>query len=157
MIYSDRSDLSKELLKLRKKGKKIVFTNGVFDIIHSGHVEYLKAAKELGDVLVIGVNTDDSVRALKGPQRPINKLDERLFVLDALKPVNFVVSFSESTPIELIKVLKPDIHVKGGDYTEDQLPEAKIVKEYGGTVKIIPFKNGFSVTGLIKKIKTTSK
>ena len=157
MIFSDRLELSKELLKIRKKGKTIVFTNGVFDIIHSGHVEYLGAAKELGDILVIGVNTDESVRELKGPERPINNLEERLFVLDAIKPVDFVISFSELTPIELIKVLKPDIHVKGGDYKEEDLPEAKVVKEYGGNVKIIPFKNGFSVTGLIKKIKTASK
>lgn len=156
MIIENRNELSKKIQSLRKEGKKIVFTNGCFDILHLGHVTYLSKAKSLGDVLVVGINSDSSVKKLKGPNRPINDLNSRMVVLDSLKSVDFVVPFDEDTPISLIEIVKPEIHVKGGDYKEDQLVESKTVKNYGGKVVIIPFVNGYSVTTLLGKIKSKS-
>ncbi len=157
MIISDREELSKKLQKLRKEGKKIVFTNGCFDILHKGHVIYLSQAKKLGDVLVVGINSDQSVKKLKGESRPIISLESRMIVLDSLKVVDFVVPFSEDLPIELLKVVHPDVHVKGGDYKATQLPEYQTVKELGGNVKIIPFVGGFSVTSIIEKIQSKGR
>lgn len=135
-------------------GRKIVFTNGVFDILHAGHVQYLERARALGDVLVVGINSDESVRLLgKGPNRPINPAEDRAAVLKALRSVDFVIEFGEDTPERLIAELRPDIHVKGGDYTEDQLPEAKIVRSYGGEVVIMPFLDGRSTTKIIEKLE----
>lgn len=136
-----------------REGKTLVFTNGVFDILHAGHVTYLAAAKALGDILVVGVNTDESVHTLnKAPNRPINPLHDRITVLQALRSVDIVIPFSEQTPENLIQLLKPDIHVKGGDYKEDDLPEAKIVKSYGGKVAIIPLLPGRSSTNILNKL-----
>lgn len=156
MIIETRSELSKKIHSLRKEGKKIVFTNGCFDIIHVGHVTYLSKAKSLGDILIVGINTDSSVKKLKGPNRPINNLDSRMVVLDSLKSVDFVVPFEEENPIPLIELIKPDIHVKGGDYKEDSLVESKAVKSNGGKIVIIPFVSGYSVTSLLGKIKSKS-
>jgi rfaE bifunctional protein nucleotidyltransferase chain/domain len=156
MIIENRQELSKKIQSLKKEGKKIVFTNGCFDIIHVGHVTYLSKAKSLGDVLVVGINSDSSVKKLKGVTRPINDLASRMVVLDSLKSVDLVVPFEEDTPIALIELIKPDIHVKGGDYKEDQLVESKVVKINGGKVVIIPFVNGYSVTTLLGKIKSKS-
>ena len=128
----------------------IVFTNGCFDIIHRGHVEYLNKAKKLGDILIVGINSDESIKKIKGNKRPIIPLYSRAYVLDNLKAVDFVVPFDEETPIELIKIIKPDVHVKGGDYKEEDLPEAEIVKSYGGEIKIIPLIEGFSTTKIIE-------
>ena len=132
--------------------KKIVFTNGCFDILHRGHVEYLSKAKLLGDVLVLGLNSDDSVRRLKGESRPINNQDDRAFVMDGLKSVDYIVIFSEDTPLELIKITRPDVIAKGGDYTSNQVVGKEIVEPYGGRVEIIPFVSGFSSTKTIEKL-----
>jgi rfaE bifunctional protein nucleotidyltransferase chain/domain len=153
MIINDRDLLSDEIAKLRKERKRIVFTNGCFDLLHKGHVDYLNEARKLGDVLVVGLNTDESVRKLKGPQRPIMPLESRAAVLDALKPVSIVVPFGESTPVDLIRIVKPDVHVKGGDYKADSLPEYEAVLAGGGHVKIIPLTSGFSVTAILERIR----
>ena len=144
----------KNISNLREKlaGKKIVFTNGCFDIIHVGHVRYLTAAKNFGDVLIVGLNTDDSVRKLKGATRPINNQDDRAEVLLGLKAVDYVIFFGENTAENLIAELKPTIYVKGGDYTLDTLPEAKIVQSYGGKVELVNLVVGKSTTNIIDKI-----
>ena len=139
-------------LKLHQR--KIVFTNGCFDILHFGHVHYLLEAKKLGNLLVIGLNSDDSVRRLKGPSRPINGEMERAFVLAALACVDYVTLFEEDTPENLIKTVKPDVLVKGGDYALAQIVGADFVKQHGGTVTTIPFVEGYSSTRIIEQLKT---
>lgn len=139
-------------LRTELAGKKIVFTNGCFDIIHVGHVRYLTTAKSFGDVLIVGLNTDESVRKLKGESRPINNQDDRAEVLLGLKAVDHVILFGEETAENLIAELQPDIYVKGGDYTLDTLPEAKIVQSYGGRVELVNLVEGKSTTNIIKKI-----
>jgi rfaE bifunctional protein nucleotidyltransferase chain/domain len=141
-------------IEAARTGRKLVFTNGVFDILHAGHVQYLQQAKDLGDILVVALNSDESVRMLnKAPDRPINNLEDRMTVIAALRCVDYVLSFSEKTPESLIEKLKPDIHVKGGDYTPEQLPETKIVRSYGGEIIILPFLTGRSTTSVLEKIK----
>lgn len=137
---------------LKKQNKTIITTNGCFDIIHAGHVRYLREAKELGDVLVVLLNSDASVQRLKGPTRPLNHEDDRAEVMAALKAVDYVVIFEEDTPINMLAQIKPDIHIKGGDYTEDTLPETKIVREGGGKIQFIKFVEGRSTTNIINKI-----
>ena len=149
----ERKDIARFCEILRKGGKKIVFTNGCFDILHAGHVTYLEAAKAQGDVLVLGLNTDESVRRLKGPERPINNELDRAKVVGALQAVDYVVLFGEQTAEAVIAEVKPDIYVKGGDYTLDTLPEAKIVQSYGGKVAFIDMVEGRSTTNIINKIK----
>ena len=139
-------------LKLHQR--KIVFTNGCFDVLHFGHVHYLLEARKLGDLLVVGLNSDDSVRRLKGSSRPINGEKERAFVLAALNCVDYVVLFEEDTPEELIKVVCPHVLVKGGDYAIDQIVGADFVKRNGGTVTTIPFVEGYSSTQIIEQLKT---
>lgn len=148
----DRKDISEFSNELRDKDKRIVFTNGCFDILHVGHVRYLKAAKDLGDVLIVGLNTDASVKKLKGNDRPINNEADRAEVLLALEAVDHVVFFGEQTAESLIAEVKPNIYVKGGDYTLETLPEAKIVQSYGGRVEFIPMVAGRSTTNVINKI-----
>ncbi len=138
---------------LHKSGLKIVFTNGCFDILHIGHIKYLKEAKTYGDKLIIGLNSDSSVKRLKGEQRPIVPENERAEVLDSLKPVDYIVIFEEDTPMELIKIVKPDVLVKGGDYTEEKIVGADYVRSYGGIVVVIPYIEGRSTTSLIEKIR----
>jgi rfaE bifunctional protein nucleotidyltransferase chain/domain len=137
---------------LKTSNKKVVFTNGCFDIIHAGHVEYLAKARALGDFLVLGINSDKSVQSIKGPKRPIVSEEERVIVLSALEMVDMVVLFDDEIPIKLIGLLRPDIHVKGGDYEKRNLPEYSTIKEYGGEVEIIEFREGCSTTGLIEKV-----
>ncbi|WP_051180120.1 D-glycero-beta-D-manno-heptose 1-phosphate adenylyltransferase [Selenomonas ruminantium] len=149
----ERKDIAQFCEILRKGGQKIVFTNGCFDILHAGHVTYLEAAKAQGDVLVLGLNTDESVRRLKGPERPINNELDRAKVVGALQAVDYVVLFGEQTAEAVIAEVKPDIYVKGGDYTLDTLPEAKIVQSYGGKVAFIDMVEGRSTTNIINKIK----
>ena len=149
----ERQDIAKFCEILRKGGQKVVFTNGCFDILHAGHVTYLEAAKAQGDVLVLGLNTDESVRRLKGPERPINHELDRAKVVGALKSVDYVVLFGEQTAEAVIAEVKPDVYVKGGDYTLDTLPEAKIVQSYGGKVAFIDMVEGRSTTNIINKIK----
>lgn len=157
MIIEDRKKLAEEIDKLKAKGKRIVFTNGCFDLLHKGHVVYLDQAKNFGDVLVVGINNDDSVREFKGPQRPIMPLESRTCVINALKSVDIVVPFGERLPNELIKIIRPHIHVKGGDYRPQDLPEYELVTSFGGEVKIVPLVEGFSVTSIIERILKNSK
>lgn len=147
--------LSQETAKFLSQniGKKIVFTNGCFDILHRGHVSYLNEAKNLGDLLVIGLNSDASVKRLKGSERPINKEHDRLYVLEALKSVDKVEIFEEDTPLNLIKLLRPMVLVKGGDWSLDQIVGAKEVISWGGEVLSLSFVDGYSTTGIIKKIQ----
>jgi len=141
-----------EILKdLKQKNKKIVTTNGCFDILHVGHVRYLKQAKNLGNVLIIGLNTDKSVKSIKGPKRPLNSENDRAEVLASLECVDYVVLFDEDTPDRLLDKIKPDIHAKGGDYNIDTLPEANIIIKNGGKVVFVPLVEGKSTTALIEK------
>jgi D-beta-D-heptose 7-phosphate kinase / D-beta-D-heptose 1-phosphate adenosyltransferase len=146
------SRLAEKLSEERLRGKTVVFTNGVFDILHAGHVQFLRQAKELGHVLVVGVNSDRSTQRLKGKRRPINSERDRMALVAALDPVDHVVLFGEDTPIELIRALRPDIHVKGGDYTDEFLPEAESVREVGGRVVILPLAGSLSTTSVIRRI-----
>jgi glycerol-3-phosphate cytidylyltransferase len=148
------TDIAAICRQLKASGKKIVFTNGCFDIIHAGHVRYLRQAKNLGDCLIVGLNSDSSVKKLKGEDRPINNECDRAEVLGELKAVDYVVIFEELTAEKIIAALKPDIYAKGGDYTPQSLPEAPVVAAYGGEIKILPFVDGKSTTGIINKIKS---
>jgi D-beta-D-heptose 7-phosphate kinase/D-beta-D-heptose 1-phosphate adenosyltransferase len=145
--------LAARVEQLRAVGKRIVFTNGCFDILHRGHVALLAAARALGDALIVGVNTDASVTRLKGPHRPINPLEDRMAVLAALGAVDWVIPFAEETPERLIRALKPDVFVKGGDYTRETLPEAPLVESLGGVVHILPFTPDRSTTRVIERVR----
>lgn len=146
-------EIEKISRKLKKEGKKIVFTNGCFDILHKGHIRLLRKAKSLGDVLIVGINTDSSVRRLKGKGRPFVKEKDRVEVISALEMVDYVVLFSQDTPYQLIKVVKPDILVKGGDYKKEDVVGRDIVEGYGGRVYIFPLVKGVSTTGIAERIK----
>ncbi len=139
---------------LRKSGKNIVFTNGCFDLLHPGHLDYLNKAKQLGDVLIVGVNSDESIQRLKGKNRPINNMFFRLEMLSGLACVDYVVAFSEDTPEHLIQQVNPNFLVKGGDYQLHEIVGAKFVQSQKGEVKIIPFLDGFSSTSIISKIQS---
>ncbi|MCB0492143.1 MAG: D-glycero-beta-D-manno-heptose 1-phosphate adenylyltransferase [Cyclobacteriaceae bacterium] len=139
--------------KWRSHGQKIVFTNGCFDILHLGHVDYLEKAAGLGDRLIIGLNTDDSVSRFKGPERPIQDQNSRARILSSLQFVDMVVLFNEDTPLELISKLIPDILVKGSDYLAENIVGAEVVKKHGGEVKTIDFVSGYSTSRIIEKIK----
>lgn len=154
MVIAD-SEIQKLCAKLHSQEKTIVFTNGCFDILHAGHVRYLQAAKKMGDYLIIGLNTDESVKKLKGQSRPINKQEDRAEVLMALKAVDYVVMFGEPTAENLLKKVLPDIYVKGGDYTVQTLPEAKVIQSYGGKIEFVSLVKGKSSTNIINKIKST--
>jgi len=151
-IKGSATALAKALSHLRSKGKRIVFTNGCFDILHVGHVEYLKKARTLGDILVVGLNSDRSVRRVKGRARPINKEGDRAKVLASLYFVDYINIFDELTPEKLIRALRPDILAKGGDWKAEKIVGASFVKSYGGSVAIIPFIKGYSTTSLIKRL-----
>jgi D-beta-D-heptose 7-phosphate kinase/D-beta-D-heptose 1-phosphate adenosyltransferase len=144
-----RSEIEALCDRLRWQNLKIVFTNGVFDIIHMGHVTYLAKAKAMGNVLIVGLNTDRSVRKIKGPTRPINKQSDRAGVLSALEYVDYVVYFTEETPEKLIRLVRPDILVKGADYKVSEIVGAKFVKSYGGTVKRIKLLPGRSTSTML--------
>lgn len=131
---------------------RVVFTNGVFDLLHPGHIDLLLAARSRGDALIVGVNTDASVRRLKGPSRPVRNEAERAFVLAALEMVDCVVMFEEDTPLDLVLALKPDVIVKGGDYTVDTIVGAREVQEWGGEAVVIPLTPGQSTTSIIEKL-----
>ncbi len=139
-------------IKLRQLGKKIVFTNGCFDLLHAGHVTYLKKARRLGDVLVVGLNSDASVRRLKGSNRPLNSLADRAMVLSGLASVNYVIAFSEGTPEKLIQTLRPHVLVKGADWKVSAIAGRKEVESWGGEVRTIPLVKGRSTTSVIEKI-----
>lgn len=154
-LVVNKEELAGIIDNLKADKKTIVSTNGCFDILHVGHVKYLQEAKSHGDILIIGLNSDASVKRLKGPERPINTEQDRAEVLAALECVDYVVMFEEDTPENLISMIKPDFHAKGGDYTEDTLPEAKIIKENGGQILFINFVDGKSTTNIINKAKIT--
>lgn len=152
---ADLNRLRSHVESARERGQRIVFTNGCFDILHRGHITYLNRAKALGDVLIVGVNSDASVATLKGPGRPVNTLEDRIEVLGALSCVDHVVAFNEETPELLIRALRPDIYVKGGDYTIETLPEAPLVASLGGAVRLLPFVEDRSTTRIIERIRAT--
>jgi rfaE bifunctional protein nucleotidyltransferase chain/domain len=139
------------------KNKKIVFTNGCFDIVHRGHITYLNEAKALGELLVIGLNSDRSVKELKGPERPINNEQDRKYLLENLKSVDFVEIFDEQTPLNLIKTIMPSILVKGGDWKIEQIVGSKEVIDNGGDVYSLNFVDGFSTTNIIERLKSRPK
>ena len=146
-----------EILTSRRTQKKIVFTNGCFDLLHLGHVKYLQEARSLGDLLVVGINTDTSVQKLKGLHRPIQPQQTRSEIIAALECVNFVILFDELTPLNLIKTLKPHLLVKGEDWSLKKIVGSKFVLSYQGEVKILKFIKGHSTTSLIEKIKNQEK
>ena len=146
--------LRRRLAAHRRAGERIVFTNGVFDLLHTGHVRYLRAAKRLGDILVVGLNSDRSVRRLeKGPERPLVRGRDRAEVLAALEMVDYVTIFGADTPYDLIKALRPDVLVKGGDWTVDRIVGADLVLARGGIVKSLRFAPGYSTTALVDRIR----
>ena len=145
--------LQSQVAEWQKQGKKIVFSNGCFDLVHKGHIDYLNRAADLGDVLVMGLNTDASVSKLKGPHRPIQDEQSRLTIIAALQCVNAVVLFDEETPYELIKLVQPDVLVKGSDYKPENIVGYDIVIAKGGQVKTIDYLPGFSTSGIEKRIK----
>ena len=149
----DRKDIGEIIKTLKAKGKKVVATNGCFDILHVGHVRYLQKSKSFGDILVVGLNSDISVKILKGETRPINPQEDRAEVLCALACVDYVVMFDEKSPVDLLDLIKPDIYTKGGDYTLETLPEADVILKNNGKVEFIDFVEGKSTTKIIDKIK----
>lgn len=152
--YISRTEQLSEIVKeLKKQGKKIVFTNGCFDIIHKGHITLLNKAREAGDVLIVGVNSDDSIRKLKGPERPINNLEDRITVLAGLQSVDYLIAFEEESPVQLIKEVHPHVFVKGGTYTETSIPEAPLLKKLECLVKIVPYMEEHSTTHIINRIR----
>jgi rfaE bifunctional protein nucleotidyltransferase chain/domain len=155
MKLLNEQDVLKAIAKHRERKERVVFTNGCFDILHVGHVRYLEQAKALGDVLVVGLNSDMSVAGLKGPRRPIVPEIERGELLLALKPVDYVIVFSEDTPLELIKKVKPDVLVKGGDWVVDKIVGADFVQANGGKTFSLPFVDGSSTTNIIEKIRSS--
>lgn len=150
-VLSWRS-LRNRLRAQRGRGKRVVFTNGCFDLIHPGHVRYLRAAKKLGDVLVVALNSDASVRRLKGPTRPLVPEQDRGEVMSALEMVDYVTVFDQDTPLEVIQFLQPDVLVKGGDWSPDRIVGADIVRARGGVVRSLKFADGYSTTRLARKI-----
>jgi len=151
-VIRDWNALAAALEEFRTAGKTIVSTNGVFDVLHVGHVRYLQAARDLGDCLVVGVNSDEGTTHLKGPTRPFVKESDRMELLAALTCVDFVTLFNESTPEALLEVIRPNIHAKGGDYHLALLPEATVVERHGGKVVSVPFDEGYSTTSLTERI-----
>jgi D-beta-D-heptose 7-phosphate kinase/D-beta-D-heptose 1-phosphate adenosyltransferase len=147
-------EIKKEVKRLRLKSKTIAFTNGVFDILHEGHIAVLAGAASFADVLIVGVNSDVSVKRLKGDGRPVNHENSRALIIASLIMVDTVVIFNEETPAELIKIIQPDVLVKGGDYKIETIVGANEVIANGGRVEVIPLKEGFSTTGIIEKINS---
>ena len=156
IVYS-RDEIKSIREQLKKENKKVVFTNGCFDLIHSGHVDYLVKAREMGDVLILALNTDASVKRIKGDKRPILKQDERAFIVSNLKPVDYVTFFNEDTPAEIIDELIPDILVKGADWSIEKIVGRETVEANGGEVKTIKFVNDQSTSNIIKIIKERYK
>lgn len=152
-VVTDWDTLTAHLAIYRQQGRRLVFTNGCFDLLHRGHITYLNQAKALGDILILGLNSDESVRRLKGPRRPINSVEDRAQVLAALSCIDHIIPFHENTPHRLIELVQPDIFVKGGDYTRDTLPEAPLVESLGGTIHILPYLQDVSTTTIIERIR----
>lgn len=148
-IASSREDA---VARRKRLSGKVVFTNGVFDLLHRGHVDLLTAARSHGDALIVGINTDKSVKRLKGPGRPIRNAKDRAYVLSGLEAVDLIVPFEEDTPLELVKALRPDVIVKGGDYAADSIVGAREVESWGGEVVVIPLTEGHSTTSIIERL-----
>ena len=145
-------ELKKIIEALKKQNKIIVTTNGVFDILHLGHIKYLQEAKKLGDILIIAINSDSSTKQLKGPERPINNQEVRAETLAALEFIDYIVIFNETNPTKILSEIKPNIHVKGGDYKLNQIVEKNIVEKNNGKIVLIPETKGYSTTDIISKI-----
>ncbi|MBW7996570.1 MAG: D-glycero-beta-D-manno-heptose 1-phosphate adenylyltransferase [Candidatus Glassbacteria bacterium] len=152
----DRRQLAEALRDEKTAGRKVVFTNGCFDIIHPGHIAYLEDAAACGDILVVGLNADESVKRLKGEERPINPESDRALLLAGLASVDYVTLFAEDTPLELIKAVEPDVLVKGGDWSIENIVGHQVVQQRGGEVYSLPFQRGYSTTRIIEKIKSLS-
>ena len=150
----DRAELAARVAEHRAAGRRIVFTNGCFDVLHRGHTSYLREARRLGDVLIVAINDDASVRRLKGPDRPINPAADRAAVIAELACVDHVAVFGEDTPIELIRLIRPDVYAKGGDYTPEMLPETQVVRELGGEVAILDYVADHSTSGIVARIRS---
>ncbi|MDD3523528.1 MAG: D-glycero-beta-D-manno-heptose 1-phosphate adenylyltransferase [Candidatus Cloacimonetes bacterium] len=153
MIYEPGYLIPTGLRQAAADGKKIVFTNGCFDILHAGHVQYLEEARGMGDILVVGLNSDSSVTRLKGSERPVNNERDRYLVLQALRAVDYVIIFQEDTPYELIREIQPDVLVKGGDWAPEEIVGSDIVLSKGGVVRSLRFVEGLSTTGVIEKLR----
>ncbi len=151
----DLAAAKKRVSLWKQQGKRVVFTNGCFDLLHLGHVDYLEKARNLGDALVVGLNTDDSVSRFKGPHRPIQDQQSRARIMASLQSVDLVVFFNEDTPLKLISELLPKVLVKGSDYLAENIVGSDVVKNAGGVVKTIDFVPGYSTTRIVEKIKTT--
>ena len=156
-IVIDRTELLNIRQSIREQNKKIVFTNGCFDILHAGHVDYLLKAKEMGDILIVAINSDSSMKRIKGESRPITPEQERLFVISSLTPVDYVTLFDEDTPFEIINYLIPDVLVKGADWSIENIVGRDIVEKNGGQVQNIKFEIGQSTSQIIDKILETYK
>jgi D-beta-D-heptose 7-phosphate kinase/D-beta-D-heptose 1-phosphate adenosyltransferase len=154
MVVNSREELAAQLEAHRQVGARIVSTNGVFDVLHVGHVRYLQAARALGDLLVVGINSDASVRRLKGPLRPIVPQEERAELIAALSCVDFVSFFDETTPVQWLAWVRPALHTKGGDYDVERMPETSVVRRYGGDVRALLFVAGHSTTDIIARIRS---
>jgi len=146
------SELKKIAEKLRKRGKKIVTTNGIFDILHIGHIRYLREAKNLGDILIVAVNSDSSTKNIKGPRRPLNNENDRAEALAALECIDYVALFNEDNPKNILEAIKPDVHVKGGDYKIEDIVEKETVEKNNGRIVLIKKVDGYSTSELIRKI-----
>ena len=152
-----REEILQQVIRWRLKSKTIAFTNGVFDILHEGHIKILSKAASFADILIVGLNSDSSVKKLKGESRPVNSEQSRALILASLIMVDAVVIFNEETPLELIQQIKPDVLIKGGDYTIETMVGAEVVLGNGGSVQVIPTEEGFSTTGIIEKISNNKK
>jgi D-beta-D-heptose 7-phosphate kinase/D-beta-D-heptose 1-phosphate adenosyltransferase len=149
----EHRDLLAIVAEHRRRGHRVVFTNGCFDVLHRGHVAYLRQARALGDVLIVALNDDDSVARLKGPERPVNPLEDRAGVVGAIECVDLVTSFSQDTPAELIEAVRPDVYTKGGDYTPQMLPETPVVERLGGEVRVLDYLSDHSTTAIVGRIR----
>jgi len=147
-----RAELKREVEHLRAEGKRIAFTNGCFDILHVGHCQYLREARKQGDLLILGLNSDASVRAIKGPKRPLVPQQERAEIVASLEAVDYVTIFDESTPLELIELFRPDVLVKGADWKEEDVVGGDVVRSWGGRVVLIPMTEGASTTNIVERI-----
>src|SRR5712671_6820273 len=153
----NRLELADRVTAVRTKGQRIVFANGCFDVLHVGHVRYLEAARELGDLLIVGVNSDEQARRLKGADRPLMPQDQRAEIISSIGAVDLVTIFSEATVTELLLAIKPDIHAKGTDYTEESVPERGVVRSYGGRVAIVGDPKDHSSSEMIEKLAVSSE
>ena len=151
--YKTVDELSAISAQARKAGRLVVFTNGCFDLVHRGHIHLLRQAKMLGDILIVGLNSDVSVKAIKGPQRPIMPEDDRIELIAALEMVDYVVAYNEPDPYHVIAAIQPNVLVKGGDWSADKIVGADLVEQNGGRVAVIPYLPGFSTTQIIERIR----